>query len=471
MTFAAQRPLRTTTPWLALLLVTCLAAPALAADESVSVSLGGVTQIDHRGGISSVSIGDPEVADINPVGNSVIVKGKRVGTTTLVIWSRSGRAKSYMISVQPDVEALRTAAGELFPSEEFELQASGESLVLRGRVTSLETMDAINDWVLGFKRSLGEAGLRLNILNRLVLPGSQQVQLEIRFAEVSRTGMRKLGINLTGSYDGHLFSSFASGAPIPPSPFPGDPVPSTGILQAPLAKSLGILFIADPSMDLPVNALLSALNSRGVSRSLSEPSVVALSGMKASFTVGGEFPVPIPMGQGQISIEYKKYGVLLGFQPTVLSEGTIQVNMKSEVKNLDWANAVGIGGWKIPSLISRSSQTTVRLKSGQSFAVAGLLSDNLRSNVDRIPVLGELPIVGMLFRTQEFLREEVELVVVCTVRLVEPVQAGALPPLPGEGEIADPNDLELFLMGWEDVNKRDPKFRPGRPAGNVGFRK
>ena len=460
---------RTRVGWIVALAVAG-SAPAYAIDETVMVPLGGVREVSIRGGINSLSLGNPEVAEISGSGSTALIKGRKIGSSQMMVWTRAGRTATYLVLVTADVEALTAAAGELFPSEEISIQASAETLILRGTVSSLDTMDAIQRWVKGYKMSLGAAGVSLNILNRLELPGPQQVQLEIRFAEVSRTGLRKLGVNIMGTYDGNIGGLFG----------PGSAVPTMGTarelpldMPLPLDQTMGILFLADPSLQFPFNALLSALNARGVSRSLSEPTAVALSGQSASVLVGGEFPVPIPLGVGQVSIEYKKYGIILDFTPVVLSDRTIQLRMHSEVSDIDRSETTEISGWRVPSLITRSTETTVRLQSGQSFAVAGLLSDRMTSTVHHVPVLGQLPIVGMLFRRNDFRRIEVELVVVITARLVDPVDAAGVPPLPGEGQISDPSDLELFLMGWEDVAKRDPHFRAGgggRPVGQVGFR-
>ena len=281
-------------------LVALSSAPAYAIDETVMVPIGGVREVAIRGGISSLSMGNPEVAEISVSGAKALIKGRKVGTSQMLVWTRSGRAMSYLVLVTADVEALTAAAGELFPSEEISIQASGETLILRGTVSSLDALDAIGRWVKGYKMSLGASGISLNILNRLELPGPQQVQLEIRFAEVSRTGMRKLGINIMGTYDGHIGGLFGPGSTFPvmatERELPLD-------MPAPVSETMGILFLADPSLEFPFNALLSALNGRGVARSLSEPTVVALSGRPANLQVGGEFPVPHPLGQGQVIIE------------------------------------------------------------------------------------------------------------------------------------------------------------------------
>lgn len=445
------------------------ATPARAWDGVVQLTLGGVKQVVYRGAILRLSVGSPEVAEISPLGGSdILIKGKQIGSTTLMVWGRDGGQSSYLIQVGVDTESLAANLKELFASEGVTLQSAGETLMLRGTVSSLEAMQSIADWAEGYKLSLGNAGTRLKIINRLELAGSQQVQLEVRFAEVSRSAMRKLGLSLRGQYGGHDFGISGPGK-IPAI----ESDSSTGVLAPPLTNAMQVLFVSDPKGTFPFTSMLSVLSSRGVARTLSEPTLVALSGQQASFLVGGEFPVGIPLGLGQVSLEWKKFGVQLDFQPFVLQDQTVQLKVASTVSDLDWSNSFSLGGNTVPSLTSRFSSTTVRLRSGQSFAIAGLLSDKVRNVVDKVPVLGDIPVIGMLFRSTQFQRDETELVVVVTARLVQPLAATEMPALPGEGETNDPNDFELFLMGWLDgLQQEKSNTRPAsRPSGRVGYRR
>ena len=459
------------------------AAPQIAGASSgvVQVVLGGVKHVAARGSILRLSVGNSDVAEISPVGSTeILIKGKQIGSTTLMVWSREGNQASYTIQVVPDAEEVSEALKALFPGEPLSAQMAGTTLVVRGQVTGPDVVAAVDSWLASYRGSLGKEGARLTMLNRVELPPRQQVQLEVRFAEVSRTAMRKFGMSLVGQYQGHTGGVFGPQAGFPdysklaathrglgPLPLPV----TLGEIGAPMSESMGVLFMTDPLMELPFHALISVLSSRGMAKTLSEPTLVALSGQKANFLVGGEFPVPIPLGFNQVSIEYKKFGVQLQFEPVVLKDKAIQLKVGTTVSDLDFTRTIQLQSVAVPSLTSRTSETTVRLRAGQSFAIAGLLSDKMRTTVDKVPLLGDIPVLGMLFRSKQYQREETELIVLVTANLVEPQDSRRVPPLPGEDVISDPNDFELFLMGWGEVDRPVRSKRGSRPAGRVGFRK
>jgi pilus assembly protein CpaC len=259
-------------------------------------------------------------------------------------------------------------------------------------------------------------------------------------------------------------------------------VPGTGhaagppFVAAPGFGNAFNLFFSTGLSDFPFSAVLSILSQEGLAKILAEPTLVALSGQEASFHAGGEVPILVARQLGEVTVEYKKFGVRLTFTPTVLGEGTISLDMAVEVSEPDAASGVVLGGFRIPGFRSRSSATTVRLSDGQSFAVAGLLSESLRNTVAKVPVLGDIPILGALFRSTAFQREETELLVVVRANLVRPQRAGALSPLPGEGELTDPGDARLFLLGTLAGNAPSPPPstpapppRAGGPSGPIGF--
>jgi pilus assembly protein CpaC len=226
--------------------------------------------------------------------------------------------------------------------------------------------------------------------------------------------------------------------------------------------------------DFPFSAMLSLLESNGLAKTLAEPTLVTLSGQQARFLAGGELPIPLGGSFGQVQVEWKKFGILLDFTPTVIAADTIHLDMKAEVSDIDTSLAITVGGTTIPGLTSRQSETTVRLGDGQSFAIAGLLSDRVRSQIEKVPLLGSIPILGSLFRSTQYRRDETELLVVVTARLAKPVAPHQLPPLPTERELNHPGDLELFLMGWDSGGT--PEARPsastataGGPSGARGF--
>jgi pilus assembly protein CpaC len=219
--------------------------------------------------------------------------------------------------------------------------------------------------------------------------------------------------------------------------------------------------------------MLSILESNGLAKVLAEPTLVTLSGQQARFLAGGEIPIPLTGGLGQIHVEWKKFGVILEFTPTVIAQDTIHLDLKAEVSEIDPTLSIVIAGTAIPGLTSRQSSTTVRLGDGQSFAIAGLLSDKTRSQIDKVPVLGSIPILGALFRSTQFQHSESELLVVVTAHLAQPVAPHQLPPMPTDREGNDPGDFALFLMGWDtgvrpDVHASAPA-EGGGPAGARGF--
>jgi pilus assembly protein CpaC len=192
---------------------------------------------------------------------------------------------------------------------------------------------------------------------------------------------------------------------------------------------------------------LNILEQSGLAKMLAEPTLVALSGQEAKFLVGGEFPVPIASSLGAVSVMWKKFGIILNFTPTVISDGALHLKLSTEVSDVDPSRSVTIGGTSIPGLTSRQSETTVRLADGQSFAIAGLLSDRIQSTISKIPLLGDIPILGALFRSVSYQRNETELLVVVTAHLAKPVAPHDAPHLPTENELNDPNDIQLFLFG------------------------
>jgi pilus assembly protein CpaC len=229
-----------------------------------------------------------------------------------------------------------------------------------------------------------------------------------------------------------------------------------------LQPAFNLVFTTAQAAELPISATLSLLSSRGFAKTLAEPTLVALSGQDASFLAGGEFPIPMAAGLGVQSAQFKKYGIQLGFTPFVLGDDAIQLRLHTTVSEIDFAVAVNISGGSVPGLKTRDSSTTIRLRNGQSFAIAGLLSDTMNSLVDKLPGIGDLPIIGALFRSTRFQRNETELLVVVTAHLVTPVGEGERIRLPGEDEISDPSDLELFLFGTMESHS-------AAPAGRVGY--
>jgi pilus assembly protein CpaC len=460
------------------------AVPKLRIDRAV----GSATELALEAGqnrllvfsdeIARVAVADPAVADLKVVTPfQLLLTAKSAGTTDLTLWNRTNEPLVVALQVTRNLEPLRKQLRELFPAEKVTVSGAGELVILSGEVSDVRIPERLAEVA------------RLNakqVANLVQVSGDQQVQLEVRFAEVTRSALRQIGVNIFHkSADGTLVGGM-TGRGINPGEFlntlQNPAIPGTGPrgLAAPgqppdvhfpqFNTGFSLFFSAFP--EFPLSMMLSLLESNGLAKVLAEPTLVTLSGKQAKFLAGGEIPIPLGGSFGQVQVEWKRFGILLDFTPTVIATETIHLDLKAEVSEIDPSLAVTIGGTTVPGLSSRQSQTTVRLGDGQSFAIAGLLSDRTRSNIERVPFLGSIPILGALFRSTQFRRDETELLVVVTARLATPVSPHQLPPMPTERELNHPGDLELFLLGQDSGGapaRRPAVVRSGGPDGPRGF--
>jgi pilus assembly protein CpaC len=391
--------------------------------------------------IGRVSVADPKIADLKVITpTQLLLTSRGVGSTDLTLWNKRDEALVIALLVTRNLDRLRSQLLEFFPTEKISVSAAGDLIVLSGEVSDVRVPE----------RAAEVAQLHADkIANLIHVVGNQQVQLEVKFAEVSRNGLRELGLNIFHQDAGGRFVGGMTAPSVPPDQFFN--IPGTGTAGKPLVQSpalgggFSLFFSGLPNF--PFSAILTALESSGLAKLLAEPTLVALSGQEAKFLVGGEFPIPISSGLGTVSVQWKKFGIILNFTPTVIADGALHLKLQTEVSDVDPSRSVTVGGFSIPGLTSRQSETTVRLADGQSFAIAGLLSDRVRSNVQKIPFLGDLPILGLLFRSVSYQRDESELLVVVTAHLARPVSPHDAPPLPTDNEQNDPNDIQLFLFG------------------------
>ena len=373
------------------------------------------------------------------------------------------------------IEVLRERLRAIAPNDKIEVQTAGAAIILTGQVRDVLLATEAERLAAAYAAGTGQPGTTPQVINLIQVVGNVQVQLEVRFAEVSRTALRQMGVNLWARTAG---GNAVTGGLLGPNTTVGNGVaPDLGtsdlanqlqlpgglpVITSPIQGAFSLLFASAANGDFPLSATVSLLSSRGFAKTLAEPTLVALSGQEATFLAGGEFPIPIPQALGVISVEYKKFGVQLHFTPFVLADDTIQLKLQAIVSDIDFSVGLRLANATVPGLLQRESSTTIRLRDGQSFAIAGLLSDKMVSTVDKIPVLGDLPIIGALFRSTSFRREESELLVVVTPHVVAPMGKGERIPLPGEDEISDPGDLELFLLGIGESHS-------AAPEGKVGF--
>jgi pilus assembly protein CpaC len=429
--------------------------------QNIKMEVGQTRLIRISTKVIRVSVADATVSDVQVVTTEqVLITAKSVGYTHLILWDASNQPLVIAISVTRNLDQLRAQYAELFPNENIQVSAVGDMVVLSGTVNDLRTPARAAEVAQQYTEKLA---------NLIQVSGDQQVQLEVKFAEVSRTGMRKAGVNFLwqdnerGNVAGQATNSTPPGTYYRVNPNPW--IPGTGyekgygtptIPQASNTDAFNLFFSTGLS-NFPFSAILSILSQEGLAKVLAEPTLVALSGQKASFHAGGEVPILMSTSLGQVSMEFKKFGVKLSFTPTVLSERTLSLNLNLEVSEIDASAGVTTTGFQVPGFKTRSSETTVRLKDGQSFAVAGLLSDSVRSVASKVPVLGDLPILGLLFSSKSYQRNETELMMVVTAHLVRPLTPDETPPLPGEDEYNDPSDFELFLLGSLESDKIESK--------------
>ncbi|MHC4657874.1 MAG: type II and III secretion system protein family protein [Planctomycetota bacterium] len=433
--------------------------------EVITIIVGESTIVKSPWPAVRVAVTDPKVADVKVLTpEQVLLQGIKVGSTDLILWSEDEKEVwQWKVRVRLDTEHFKKKLDELFPLSSLEVSQSGEVLIVKGLLRKVDQAVQLHSF-------LDKAGVAY--VDMTSVAGVQQVQLQVRVAEVSRTAFRALGINAFHTDDdffGGMRLGSATGTPLVPSIGMGPPEgtvvgdKTTFEFHSDVTPtSLITMFAGVPRADFEV--FLRAIVENQYLRILANPTLVALSGEEASFLAGGEFPIPVPQsgagagGFTTITVEYKPYGVHLLFRPVVLGDGTIRLYVSPEVSELTTVNAIQIEGFSIPSLLTRKAETTLELKSGQTFAMAGLIKNKIDAVNSRIPGLGDLPVLGPLFRSTRYQKDETELVVLVTASLVEPMSLGATPPLPGFLH-TEPNDWEFYLEGrleGEEPAKIDP---------------
>lgn len=399
-------------------------------------------------------VGNPEIADVLPLTNeSLYVLGKKTGTTSLTLYDQGNMLLAVIdIVVGPDVISLKRQLSELLPRDQVGARISNDSIVLEGIVSSAAAADRAVQ--------LAETYAPGKVVNLLGIGSSQQVMLEVRFSEVKRAALKQLGFGgLLTSDGGKLQGAIGGGAGQI-----GNNAPTLGNIT----NSFGIISRAFRAFGTNFDVTLDALERKGAIITLAEPTLIALSGETASFLAGGEFPVPVSQGNGNnntLTVEWKPFGVSLAFTPTVLADGVINMVVAPEVSSIDSSASIVIDNLTIPGLQTRRARTVLELRDGESFALAGLLRRDFQDTVRQFPVLGSIPIIGTLFRSSGFQKEETELVIIVTPRLVRPVRAGTL-KAPTD-RIGPPNEADLFLLGRTDGRtpaSQAPGAAPVAPA-------
>ncbi|BDW86180.1 type II and III secretion system protein family protein [Roseicyclus marinus] len=405
---------------------------------TLSVPMNRAVVVESDLLFSEISVANPAIADIATLTErSIYVLGRAPGRTTMTLLGADGALIANVeVQVVPDVAELRERLREILRQEPIEVRTANDGIVLSGTVSSGRVVERAME--------LAERYTPGRVSNLLVVGGSQQVMLQVRFAEMSRTVRQELGLNMTGlNASGGNITALNAGNQVT---FPPTPNAPGGLLGFGLNGS-GFQF----------NILLEALETEGLVRTLAEPNLTALSGQTADFLAGGQFPVPVRDERGEVSVQFQPFGINLQFTPTVVDDDIINLSMASTVSSID-TTIPGTGA--VPGLRTREASTTVELRDGESFAIAGLLQDDFRDQIGQVPWLGDIPILGALFRSSSYQREQSELVIIVTAHLVRPVRGEAL-ALPTD-RVTIPTERELFLLG-----RTAGAPRAGTAAGDV----
>ncbi|GIU49786.1 type II and III secretion system protein family protein [Shewanella algidipiscicola] len=399
--------------------------------------------------VHRVSVGNPEIADIKLLPkNELYVLGKKLGSTNVMIWDENEILTSVMdIEVTHDLNGLKLRLHEFLPTEKLAVQTSQGQLLLSGQASNLQKMNTAVELAQAYVDSAPTVGKpKSTVLNMMTIGGGHQVMLEVVVAEVQREVARQFDSKFLIFNQGSKLSGGVVGG--------GGGFVDSGIGGV-TSKGFFAQYI---NQDLLMNFALDVAKQNGLAKVLAEPNVTAMSGQTAEFLSGGEFPIPVPDKDGSTTIQYRDFGVGVKFLPTVLDSGQINLNLNVIVSELSNANSVAISGNNttsiliVPSLVKRSTATTVELADGQTIAISGLISDNLRENIDKVPGLGDVPVLGQLFSSKSFRSGQTELVILVTPRLVRPFNKKDI-SLPTDGFVA-PSDVEFYLLGKSSTKER-----------------
>ncbi len=405
----------------------------VAAPQKISLMVGKAVVIETPVAVKRVSLAATAFADaivLSP--RQVYVIGKTSGLTNMILWEGDSVLAAVDLEVYPDIVRLKEKIHEVRPQEQnIKVSSSNDAITLSGTVSSAANLS----------QALAMAAPFGKVVNLLEVGGVQQVMLEVRVSEIQKSLMRRLGFNFSfvSADQSHIGLSLLNNLvklPTGDQGFPAKPLVVSDNINA-IYKFM--------SNGATWTAFIDALKTEGLLSVLAEPTLTALSGQTASFNAGGEVPIPQASGLGTTSVVYKKFGVGLSFTPTVMSDGKISMKVEPRVSDLDFSNAIVSSGFVIPAFTAREVQTVIELADGQSFAIAGLLNENVTEAVNKFPVLGDIPILGALFRSTSFKRNETELVVIVTPHLVKPVDMSKQ-TLPTD-KYGEPGDFRFYLLG------------------------
>lgn len=425
------------------------AAPAMAQDGTLRVLRGAASSaldvpmnravvVESDVPFTELSIANPGIADISSLSDRTIyVLGKEPGRTTLTLLGADGRLITNVeVHVSPDMAEFKERLTQILPGENIEVRTANDGIVLSGTVSSTARLDRALD--------LAQRYAPDRVSNLMSVGGTQQVMLKVRFAEMQRSVSKALSSSLALSGPSLQNNRSVRGGT-------NTTVGNGGIGSAlnnavpTINDNNGAFLFGFDAGGVEVGLLLEALESRGVVRSLAEPNLTALSGQQATFLAGGEYPVPVAGDDGSITVEFKPFGVELNFTPRVVDGDIINLELLAAVSAIDPANSFSANGFEIAAFSRRETSTTVEMRDGESFAIAGLLSDDFTDLSGQVPWIGDVPVLGALFRSAEYARRQTELVIIVTPHLVSPTRGQAL-ALPTD-RVRPPTEQDLFLFG------------------------
>jgi len=414
----------------------------------VTVTIGKSQDVRTDSSFVDVMVGDPDVADVNPLTDHTLsILAKKIGTTRVSVYSEGKKLIGiFDVEVSYDITRLTNELKRRFPRSSLQASTVNGRILLAGEVLDAATLDK----AVTIARQFGP-----EIINSVSVMAPQQVMLEVRFIEISRTAGRELGVqwNRFGGNSITNIGNRTKNLPVTAA----NPAAETaaGVISG--ASPFGFLIARMVAGGVSTDVMINALEEKGIARSLAEPNLVALSGDTASFLAGGEYPIPVAGSLGQVTVDYKKYGVGLAFTPTVLGNSLINLKIEPEVSSIDTTHSVGIpGGISIPALIVRRASTTVELRDGQSFMIGGLLQSDNKNQIEQLPWLGSVPVLGALFSSKSYQKNETDLAIIVTPRLVRPARPGDVIKTPADDTLPA-NDADFFLLGKTEITRQEAR--------------
>lgn len=419
--------------------------------NEVQLLVGRSTVLNMGLPITRVSLTSPDVADaMVTASQQLLVHGKAPGTISMFVWDRAGGIKRFEVIVQRDLSQLAEQMTQLFPGEPITVTGNGKDVVIAGTVSSKYVVEKAADVAAGYVEKKEDV---VNLLKQQEGVASTQVLLRVRFAEVSRTALTELGASFAanGFNDGRWFGRTTT------QQFPAPQWDNDGKF---VFSDFLNLFLFDTKNQLAT--VIRALQNKGLFQSLAEPNLIAENGKDASFLAGGEYPYPVVQGGGDrtaVTIVFKEFGIKLNFTPTIVGQDLVKLKVRPEVSTLDFSNAVVLEGFRVPALSTRRTETEVELRDGQTFAIAGLMNNTVTSQMQKIPGIGDIPILGLLFRSKAAQKQQTELVVMITPQILRRNSTGVSPTVP--------NMIEPFMPPATKTVPTPAPWNPGAPQAAV----